>query len=482
MPNNKKYQIFISSTYSDLITERDAVRNVILEMYQFPIGMEMFSADDEDQWTVIKDAIDTSDYYVIIVGRKYGSIVENGSDAGISYTEKEFRYAQTTGIPILSFVIKDDASRSGNQIETDPEKLSKLQTFTEYVKNGRLVSFWSNADELAREVSTALHKQIDRGKRPGWIRADNIEWEKITVELAESSKRIRELEEENRELRKQVSDRKPILSINFGIDVADEEDDEDKKHLDLFKTSPQVKINGTGLDIQIKNIKPVNYSDRYAQLEYDDRARRLGVTQEEIDEYNRQLPSIKKIQEINDYSTAHKEIVNNGVAFHVDINNTGTAKATDVRVNIISPDEIVLYDLDEIEKHDKLKLPKLPENPIVKAEEKRRKRRMGLMNPDLYNLGALISPYDNISHIIPDIPSMVRYAGGPIHERTDVKDNEVKIEKDQVLHPNGDRFRRFYMIPKTSGSFALQCEIMCSEFEKPIHQEIIVNVTEVGEV
>ena len=256
--------------------------------------------------------------------------------------------------------------------------------------------------------------------------------------------------------------------------MADEEDDEDKKHLDLFKTSPQVKINGTGLDIQIKKIKPFNYSDRYAQLEYDDRARRLGVTQEEIDEYNRHLPSIKKIQEINHYSTALKEIVNNGVAFYVDINNTGTAKATDVRVKIISPDEIVLYDLDEIEKHDKLKLPKLPENPIVKAEEQRRKRRMGLMNSDLYNLGASISPYDKLSHII---PSMVRYAGGPIHKR-----NKVIIEKDQVLHPNGDRFRRFYMIPKTSGSFALQCEIMCSEFEKPIHQEIIVNVTEVGEV
>ena len=46
MPNNKKYQIFISSTYSDLITERDAVRNVILEMYQFPIGMEMFSVSN----------------------------------------------------------------------------------------------------------------------------------------------------------------------------------------------------------------------------------------------------------------------------------------------------------------------------------------------------------------------------------------------------------------------------------------------------
>jgi hypothetical protein len=263
MPNNKKYQIFISSTYSDLIEERDAVRNVILEMYQFPIGMEMFSADDEDQWAVIKDAIDTSDYYVIIVGSKYGSIVENGVDAGISYTEKEFRYAQTTDIPILSFVIRDDVKRNINQLENDPHKNLKLQEFKKYVKTGRLVSFWSNKDELSREVTTALHKQIERGKRLGWIRANNINLEKITNELAECSKRIREFEEENSEIREQVFDRKPKLSIKLGIDVADVDIDEDKNHPEFFKTSPQVIANGTGLDKQIKKTDPLDYSEMY---------------------------------------------------------------------------------------------------------------------------------------------------------------------------------------------------------------------------
>lgn len=36
----KKYQIFISSTYEDLIEERRKVQDTILSMYQFPIGME----------------------------------------------------------------------------------------------------------------------------------------------------------------------------------------------------------------------------------------------------------------------------------------------------------------------------------------------------------------------------------------------------------------------------------------------------------
>ena len=34
----------------------------------------------------------------------------------------------------------------------------------------RQVQWWTNIDELAREVSESLHQQMDRKKRPGWIR------------------------------------------------------------------------------------------------------------------------------------------------------------------------------------------------------------------------------------------------------------------------------------------------------------------------
>ena len=99
----KKYQIFISSTYTDLVEERKKVRDTILSMLHFPVGMEIFGAADEEQWEIIKDTIDSSDYYVLLVAHRYGSIIENGPDAGISYTEKEYRYAKEKGIPILAF-------------------------------------------------------------------------------------------------------------------------------------------------------------------------------------------------------------------------------------------------------------------------------------------------------------------------------------------------------------------------------------------
>ena len=107
---DKKYQVFISSTYKDLIEEREKVCDVILSMYHFPIGMEMFNAADEEQWEIIQETIDSSDYYVLILGKRYGSIIPEGKpDAGMSYTEKEYRYAVSQGIPVLTFIKSDSA-------------------------------------------------------------------------------------------------------------------------------------------------------------------------------------------------------------------------------------------------------------------------------------------------------------------------------------------------------------------------------------
>jgi hypothetical protein len=85
----KKYQIFISSTFEDLTEERRLVTEAILSMNHIPVGMELFAAGNEDQWTFIKNRIQESDYYIVIIAERYGSI----GPKGISYTEMEYRYA-----------------------------------------------------------------------------------------------------------------------------------------------------------------------------------------------------------------------------------------------------------------------------------------------------------------------------------------------------------------------------------------------------
>ena len=166
----KKYQIFISSTYEDLKEERKKVQDTILSMYHFPIGMEMFSAADEEQWEIIRETIDSSDYYVLIIGHRYGSIIEEGEYAGISYTQKEFRYALEQKIPILVFLIDENVAITPDKMEQDADKKEKLKQFIKETQNGRTVQWWTSKEDLANKVSIALMKEMDKGERLGWVR------------------------------------------------------------------------------------------------------------------------------------------------------------------------------------------------------------------------------------------------------------------------------------------------------------------------
>lgn len=58
---NKKSQVFISSTYVDLKEERQVAVKSILKSGHIPTGMELFTANSEEQWNVIKKWIDYSD-------------------------------------------------------------------------------------------------------------------------------------------------------------------------------------------------------------------------------------------------------------------------------------------------------------------------------------------------------------------------------------------------------------------------------------
>lgn len=164
----KKYQVFISSTYEDLKAERQKVVATILKSYHIPIGMEMFSADDAEQWKIIQNTIRQSDYYVLILKHRYGSLTQDG----ISFTEKEYEYARKIGIPILPFVISNTAPVTASFFETDPVKREKLEKFKKKVldESGKMCDFWSNEDELCTLLNLALQKQYDSNKRSGWIR------------------------------------------------------------------------------------------------------------------------------------------------------------------------------------------------------------------------------------------------------------------------------------------------------------------------
>lgn len=65
---DKRYQVIISSTFRDLVQERQEVLKAVLAIDHMPAGMELFPASDDAAWQLSRDVIDGSDYYVVIIG------------------------------------------------------------------------------------------------------------------------------------------------------------------------------------------------------------------------------------------------------------------------------------------------------------------------------------------------------------------------------------------------------------------------------
>ena len=291
----KKYQVFISSTYMDLAEERAKVRDAILSMYHFPVGMELFGAANEEQWQIIRETIDSSDYYVLVIAQRYGSVIpEDLSDGGISYTEKEFRYALEKEIPILAFILDDSVPVKPEFIEKD--NAEKLMSFKQAVKNGRLVEFWKTPDELAQKVTTSLYKQISRTKRPGWIRGDAIDVAMSLRTITELTERNRDLEEQNRILRRKALEnemaRKPKLTISIKGESCDGHNNEP-----LYSRNDNITVDSDEcIHLKVGCVSTNSIECEYRPLNSRDFGSSLygSVTDDEIEAYNSGLKETRK--------------------------------------------------------------------------------------------------------------------------------------------------------------------------------------------
>lgn len=160
----KRYQVFISSTYEDLKEEREKVIWKLLELNCIPTAMEFFPATNKKNWEWIKKSIDESDYFIVIIGTKYGTI-ENG----ISYTEKEYKYALEKRKPILGFYRSDfDIGKSKG---LSPYEKEAFKNFLISVKKN-LCKAYKTADELASHISASISTITKDDQATGWVRGD----------------------------------------------------------------------------------------------------------------------------------------------------------------------------------------------------------------------------------------------------------------------------------------------------------------------
>lgn len=185
----KREQVFVSSTYLDLREEREKVIQGLLEGDCFPAGMEMFPASNDEKWDLIKGVIDDSDYYLLIIGGRYGA--EDDVD-DISYTEKEYDYAVNCGKPVMAFVHGEPDKIPQGKTDKSDEKATKLEAFREKVQ-GRMVKHWTNGDQLPGFVAQALFKIRKSYPAIGWVRGNNALTPQRELEVSELKRQVESL-------------------------------------------------------------------------------------------------------------------------------------------------------------------------------------------------------------------------------------------------------------------------------------------------
>ena len=195
----RKLQVFISSTFTDLIHERQAAVGAVLKAGHIPAGMELFTAGDRSQMATIKEWIDESDVYMLILGGRYGSIEVT---TGISYTELEYDYAVQQGKPVFAVVITEEALEAkvkayGTSFFVK-ENTKELGLFREKVLRN-VSSFFEDYKDIKLCVHESMADFSANRDLKGWVSGDEVADTKPLFD------EIRKLSEENRSLKEALS-------------------------------------------------------------------------------------------------------------------------------------------------------------------------------------------------------------------------------------------------------------------------------------
>lgn len=244
----KKLQVFISSTFTDLQSERQAAVQAVLDAGHIPAGMELFRAGNESQMSTIKKWIDNSDVYMLILGGRYGSL---DSKTNRSYTQLEYEYAISKKMPVFAVVLSESylhikAAHGENVFEKDNKELYEIFKKTVLSK---LVKFVDDEKDIKLAVHGTLADFLNEYELTGWVRGSDTEDTTATLkENAALSKENARLLKEINALNEKLAKASEINKNLFGDFTFDEltENFESKKitiSAEVLEGSEEIEIN-----------------------------------------------------------------------------------------------------------------------------------------------------------------------------------------------------------------------------------------------
>ncbi len=170
---DRRFQIFISSTFEDLQEERKKAVEVVVDRGHIPVALERFSASNDTDLEVIEKAIKSCQVYLLILGHRYGEVVRGRKR---SYVQLEYDLACKHGLLILPFILRDDEIErrrkrlrpQASRDNAERRNYDKLCKFHEKVKR-MFYQPWGPGDDFRYLVGKALDDRLRTCEKRGLI-------------------------------------------------------------------------------------------------------------------------------------------------------------------------------------------------------------------------------------------------------------------------------------------------------------------------
>jgi hypothetical protein len=177
-------QIYVSSTFSDLEPFRARVRDILRKRGHIDVAMELYGAEDKRPLDKCLEDVEKCDLYIGIFAWRYGYIPPEHEK---SITELEFLNAVKYDKSRLLFLVADDAPWPGNLFERN--KYQEVENLRKHISEDRIVSYFSNEDQLSTEVLEAIVQwEEEQGIEP---QISAVDWEQYKNNLKKEHQWVR---------------------------------------------------------------------------------------------------------------------------------------------------------------------------------------------------------------------------------------------------------------------------------------------------
>lgn len=177
----KKSVVYIASNRHGLDAEIAEVSQLLADNGCLPLIYTTSLTEKEIQynWSGAKALIDACDFMVVIIGNRYGDLLETGE----SCLHKEIAYGVNRGIPVMSFL----KNISREEIKSGEEQ--KLKLLHKIAMKGYF-KYWHLRDELVAQINAGLRYGKKQFNIQGWISNRENSAAKVGTLASTTSKKV----------------------------------------------------------------------------------------------------------------------------------------------------------------------------------------------------------------------------------------------------------------------------------------------------